>query len=98
MAGLKDSALQPMGYQQITSLGASTALTVPNGAKFALIQAEAQAVRYRDDGTAPTATIGMWLAPTSATAYIALWYSGKLGSLRFIQSTAGAILNVSYYA
>lgn len=96
MAGVKDQILENKGYQQITSLTSSTALTVPAGAKFALIQAETAAVRYRDDGTAPTSTVGMWLAPTSATAYIALWYTGKLEKLRFISATG--ILNVSYYA
>jgi len=98
MPGTKDQNLQPMGYQQITALSASTALTVPAGAKYALIQAEVQEVRYRDDGTAPTGTVGMWLAPSTADAYIALWYTGKLSALRFIESAASAKLNVSYYA
>jgi hypothetical protein len=98
MAGVKDASLQPKGYQQITALSASTALTIPDGARYALIEAETQAVRYRDDGTAPTAGIGMLLAPASATAYIALWYTGKLSALRFIEVAASAKLNISYYA
>jgi hypothetical protein len=40
----------PLGYQQITSLAASTALTVPPGANVALIDCEAQAVRWRSVG------------------------------------------------
>jgi ABC-type nickel/cobalt efflux system permease component RcnA len=90
--GLK-STTTVLGYQQITSLSASTALTVPVGATMALIVAETQAVRWRDDGTAPTATVGMPLATGTS-----LSYDGDLKAIRFIQQTASAVLNVSYYA
>lgn len=90
-----------IGYQQITSLSASSALTVPtmdkNGSKqqptIAIIIPETQAVRWRDDGTDPTSTVGMPLA-----AGVALQYDGDLSKIRFIESTAGAKLNISYYA
>ena len=90
--GLK-STTTVLGYQQITSLSASTALTVPAGATMALIVAETQAVRWRDDGTAPTASVGMPLATGTS-----LSYDGDLKAIRFIQQTASAVLNVSYYA
>ena len=90
--GLK-STTQCLGYQQITSLSASTARTVPVGATLALIVAETQAVRWRDDGTAPSATVGMPLATG-----VSLSYDGDLNAVRFIQQTASATLNVSYYA
>ena len=90
--GLKTTT-QCLGYQQITSLSASTALTVPAGATMALIVAETQAVRWRDDGTAPTASVGMPLAVGTS-----LSYDGDLRAIRFIQQTASATLNVSYYA
>lgn len=82
----------PLGYQQITSLSSATALTVPAGAKRALIRPEAQAVRWRDDGTAPTASVGMGIAVDET-----LPYTGDLKALRFIEVTASAKLNVSYY-
>lgn len=82
----------PRGYQQITSLSVSTALTVPAGTTFAVIAVEGAAVRYRDDGIAPTAAIGMPLA-IGAT----LTYAASLSAVRFIQQAASAILNVSYY-
>lgn len=85
--------LTALGYQQITSLSASTALTVPGSASVALIQAEGADVRWRDDGTAPTASVGM-LLPAGAE----LRYTGALAALRLIQASAGAVLNVSYYA
>jgi hypothetical protein len=49
--------IYPMGYQQITSLGAATTLTVPVGSTAALIMCEVASVRYRDDGTNPTASV-----------------------------------------
>ena len=56
-----------LGYEQITSLSSTKGLTLPavdaNGMKctpaIAIIIAEAQGVRWRDDGTAPTASVGM---------------------------------------
>ena len=90
--GLKSTTVC-LGYEQITSLSDSTALTVPAGATMALIVAETQVVRWRDDGTAPTASVGMPLAVGTS-----LSYDGDLKAIRFIQQTASATLNVSYYA
>lgn len=91
---IKDASLYtPKGYQQLTSLLAAATLTVPSGALYAWIGAESQAVRWRDDGTAPTASVGIELA---AGAYF--WYDGSLATIQFIQETASAKLNVSYYA
>jgi hypothetical protein len=88
------------GYQQIAVLNASTGLTVPtvtpeglNGKPvFALIVAEGAAVRWRDDGTAPTASVGMPLA-----VGVPLQYDGDLTKIRFIEQAASAKLNISYY-
>lgn len=90
-----------LGYEQITSLSSSAALTVPvvdaNGLSvkptIAIITPEVAGVRWRDDGTAPTATVGMPLA-----SGVTLQYDGDLTQIRFIQQTAGAIINISYYA
>lgn len=88
-----DGTLQPLGFQRITSLSAATVLTVPTGARLALLQCETQNVRWRDDGTDPTATVGALLR--TGTDF---WYSGKLSAMKFIETTASASLNVSYYA
>lgn len=90
-----------LGYQQITSLSSATALTVPqvdlNGLNcrpsIAIITAEGQAVRWRDDDVNPTATVGMPVA-SGAT----LQYDGDLTKIKFIEQTAGAKINISYYA
>jgi hypothetical protein len=90
-----------IGYQQITSLSGAASLTVPardaNGLSIkptlALITPEGAAVRWRDDGTDPTTAVGMPLA-----SGVTLQYDGDLSRIRFIQQTASAILNISYYA
>lgn len=90
-----------INYQQITSLSSATNLTVPtldkNGLNqkptFALIIAETQAVRWCDDGTTPTTTVGMPLA-----VGVPLQYDGDLSKIKFIEQVAGAVLNISYYA
>lgn len=90
--GLKSTTVC-LGYQQITSLSAATGLTVPQGATLALIVPETQNVRWRDDGTNPTASVGM---PIFVGA--SLSYDGDFNKIRFIETTASATLNVSYYA
>lgn len=85
---------RPKGYQQITSLSAATALTVPDpDSAYAVIIAEAQSVRWRDDGIPPTASVGMLLPAGSV-----MTYDGPLDRIRFIETTAGATLSVSYYS
>lgn len=83
----------PLGYQQYTSLSSATNLSgYPPEATIAEIIVEAQGIRYRDDGTAPTSSIGMPVAAGNA-----FQYSGDLSAIQFIQQTSGAIINVSYY-
>lgn len=82
-----------LGYQQITSLSSATALTVPTGATRALIAPLTQTVRWRDDGTNPTASVGM---PVAAGTYLS--YDGDLNRIRFIEASASAELNITYYA
>lgn len=86
-------ALDRLGYEQVTSLSSAAGLTVPAGTSYILIQAESQNVRWRDDGTNPTATVGMVLAAGST-----LEYDGSApAALKFIEVAASAKLNVSYY-
>lgn len=84
--------IDPLGYEQITSLSGAASLTVPAGAKWVRIVCHTQAVRWRDDGTAPTATVGMPLPVDTIFDY-----GGDLNAIQFIQQTASAELNVTYY-
>lgn len=83
---------RPLGYQQILDLTASTALTVPAGAIYAIVTPETNAVRWRDDGVAPTAGIGYPL-PVGAELEV----TSQLTVIRFIEATASATLSVAYY-
>lgn len=90
-----------IGYQQITDLSAAVALTVPSRdlsglaqmPTIALITPLTGAVRWRDDGIAPSATVGMPLA-----AGVTLQYDGNLRGIKFINNGGTAELNISYYA
>jgi hypothetical protein len=82
----------PLGYEQVTGMTSAKSLTPPAQARYALIQPTGQSVRYRDDGTAPTATVG-----SRVTALESLWYGGDLSAIQFFQEAATAVLNVSYY-
>ena len=85
---------KPSGYVQLTSLGSAVGLSsIPAEARFALIQAESQSIRWRDDGTNPTTGIGMVLA-----AGATLVYSGTLSAIKLIETTASAKVNVTYYS
>ncbi len=84
---------KPLGYQQITSLGTAVALTVPAGAQRALLQAETQNVRWRDDGTDPTTAAGMILKAGNDPVL----YEGDLSAIKVIEVTSSAKLNVTYF-
>lgn len=83
------------GYRQVIATGTAFALpTPPVGTRRAIVQAEAQAIRWRDDGTDPTASVGR-LIPAGGE----LRYDGASPSaLKLIADAAGAIANISYYA
>jgi hypothetical protein len=82
-----------LGYEQLTSLAAATGLTVPSGTVRAVVIPTAQAVRWRDDGVNPTASVGMPLAAGVERSFD----TANLAPLRFIEQAAGAVLNVTYY-
>ena len=90
-----------IGYQQITDLSTAVGLTVPvidrtglnQKPTFALITPLTGAVRWRDDGGTPSATVGMPLA-----AGVTLQYDGNLKGIKFIDNGGTAELNISYYA
>lgn len=88
-----DAPLKPKGWQLISDLSAAIGLTVPYGAEYALLQPETQAVRFRDDGTDASATVGMVIAANEK--YL---YKGDLSAISFFEDAASASLNVLFYA
>lgn len=81
-----------ISYEQVTGLSAVKKLTVPSNAQGAYIQAEAQNVRVRNDGTDPTAAVGFLLKPGDPPLFL----QGDIRGLEFIEAVAGGIVNVLY--
>lgn len=81
------------GYTQVT-LDATTsqALTIPSGCTKILIVPEVQAIRYRADGTNPTATVGMPIAVGGTLEFT----MSQFPRLKLIAQVAGAIINVQF--
>lgn len=86
------AGMVPLGDEQLTGLSEAKGLTVPEGAVYALIQASAKDVRWRDNGEAPTASRGIRLLADSD-----FLYAGDLSAIRFIEAEASATLDISYY-
>jgi hypothetical protein len=78
--------------QYALSVSSPTSLTVPSGATMAQICVETAAVRYRDDGTAPTSSVGV---PVGAGTCFS--YAGPLTVIQFIAQAGSPTIDVSYY-
>lgn len=82
-----------LGNTQITTLTTAVGIgSIPPGTTFALIQCEAQPVRFLDTGVVPTATVG-----TILNVGDILKYDGLFAKLLFIESSVGAKLNILFY-
>lgn len=83
----------PLGFVQLVGAAASVGLpTIPAGAQAALVNVDAQSIRWTDDGTTPTATVGMLLPVSTERLFV-----GNLAKIKLIQTAATATINVSYY-
>lgn len=98
-------AFSQVGHQQLTVSTAAVALTMsPAGARpqHFVIYVGTSPIRWRADGTAPTATVGIYVA---AGGYIDGMtgdnWTGWLNAVRFIRDTsagADATLDIAYFA
>ena len=88
---------KPEGYAQVAVSTTAVALpSIPSKASYAIVNVNAQPLRYRDDGTVPTATVGM---PLAAGDEIALVSPAQIRAFRAIRSGGtDAEINVSYYS
>lgn len=88
--------IKPCGLQQIVAatLANAQTLTPPavDRANICVIQAEGGALRYTDDGTVPTATVGMVINSGETMAY-----QGDLTAVKLIRKDATASANINYY-
>lgn len=88
----------PKGYQQITVSTSAVALTVPKNATSAIIIVQDQTVRWRDDGTAPTATVGMPVFPGNVIQLNSAQQIADFRAIRDTSADSDAILNITYYS
>jgi len=84
----------PLGYVQLDDFDTAAGLgTIPAGTRWALIECEGQPVRWTDDGVNPSVTFGHLLFPGDTLPY----NGSDLTAFKAIETSAGAILNVSFY-
>lgn len=85
----------PKGFVQTTVSTSALKLAVPAAASYGVCVLDAtNGVRVREDGTAPTASIGVPVAG-SGSFYID---GGSFGAAQFIRSgAADAIVNCQFY-
>jgi hypothetical protein len=75
-----------------SSTAALTSGGVPPGANTAALASDTAAVRYRDDGAAPTASVGFPISTTCVILYVA-----TLPKVQFIAETGSPVLNIAFY-
>src|SRR5262245_25977813 len=84
------------GFQTLTVSTAAVALTIPAGADWAVLNVEAQPIRWRQDGTDPSGAVGMLVAAGATMAMC----GRELNVTKFIRAstaTGDAILSIHFY-
>lgn len=78
------------------SSASSTSGGIPSApnviANEAYIESDTAAVRYRDDGGAPTTSIGLTISANAP-----FLYTGSLSALQFIAVSGSPVLNIAFY-
>lgn len=92
------------GTQTGVSIVSATGLTVPTGANIAIITVEGTnntagvCARWRDDGTAPTSTVGNPLSANAVMVYQVVDSSQNPLPIKLIQASgASCAMDVAYY-
>ncbi len=88
------------GYVQVLNLSATTPMALgplmpAMSPRLILIKVEGQSIRFRDDGTAPTATVGYPVAAGEEFSYTGV--PSNQQNLSIIGQTAGATVNILFY-
>jgi len=84
----------PKGYQQLTNLTTAKLVTIPRGTNFAIIRCTGGDVRWRADGTPPTAGTGYPLYEGEELEYDSVQ---DLPGLTFIAMEGTPEVSLSYY-
>lgn len=102
---VKSGPYVPLGHCQITSLASAVALvtascssgSVPAGATIAEICVETAGIRYLDDGTAPTTSLGIPVVPTSTAPACYAYAIIPLTAVQFIAISGSPVIDVAFY-
>lgn len=91
------SAVLPLGYCQLTVSSTAVLLSsctggIPDKSAWVQIIGETAAIRYRADGVAPTASVGMPLATGTP-----MQYTSVMAKLQFIAQTGTATVDADFY-
>ena len=86
----------PLSFEAITVTDTATGLTtIPATANKAIVTVETASLRYRDDGTNPTSTVGHFMRPG---AVIFLTGRNAISNFNVIRTGAtSSKINVDYY-
>lgn len=88
----------PVGYRQVSVSTVAVGLgTIPTGANRALITVETDNIRWRDDSTPPTATVGMFVQQTQAFELSGPASISQFKAIRDTNATSDVILNINFY-
>lgn len=85
-------AFTSTGYQQLTGVSTATGFTPPALSTTCYVTSETVSVRYRTDGTNPTASVGVLLAANQQ-----LILTASLSTVKFIPTSGSTILDVDCY-
>lgn len=93
----RDGYRETLGYVQLTGISTAKSfsdlsVTIPDGTTLAMIQPESQNIRWRDDGSNPTSSVGMIVVANDI-----LYYTGAMSAIKFIEVSATAKVNVTFY-
>ena len=89
--------ITPLGYCQFTASSSAQTLSAascatPVRTAWAVICIETAGIRWRDDGTAPTASVGMPVAAAQC-----FYYNGTFSALSIIAQSGSPVVDISFY-
>lgn len=95
IVGTYPAGIKPKGFQQLTVSTTAVGLTVPAGATRAVCHVQSQPLRWRDDGTNPTSSVGVL---TAAAVIFELHGTYSMNAFKAIRSgSTDSVLEISYY-
>ena len=92
-----DRPLNSLGDEQLTVSNVAVGLTLPAGARRAVIQVKTAAIYFTEDGGTPASNNGLTAVAEDVLEYLGADYRTVLTNFKAIRQSADASLNVLYY-